>query len=341
MMSITYKEICQFFENKNEIHKIQELAKKFPAFGIFQYLLDHKKAFSHKDDIQLTFVQAKDFLEKFLAGNLAQKDVNYLFNAILQSEKNFRIIYSLLEQNRATLSQLEEIKEYKNGLPVHEVLEQINQLKNNAKHQPKYDLSSKKIVTGILSVAAIFLILFLLPLELHKDLNDYYSFDESVPLEFNESGLRGNEESTVITDPDYKQFKFRFNQGMADYLAQEYSNALNEWTGLESKLNIIKTKPGFDRKDEYNFILYNALCRIALYLSNNENIDKEFKQKHLKEAINLFKKLPLNNDMEKYYYSLALGLTNDKVKALKILSSINKNSDYYSKRIILEEQLRE
>lgn len=340
-MSITYKEICQFFENSNDIHKLEELMNKFPVYGIFLFLLEHKGATGHQDEIHLTFEQAEDFLEKFLAGHLTKNDANYLLNAILQTERNFQILYSRIEQNVNAITYLEEADEAEDRLSVGEILNQLKHLKYIDTYQNKNYYNRKKIVAGIVTIAAMFLILFLLPIELQKDLNDYYSFDESVPLEFNESGLRGNNKAESITDPDYKQFKFQFNQGMADYLAQEYSNALKQWTGLEDKLNIIKTEPGFDKKDEYNFIVYNALCRVALYLSDKENVDKALKQKHLKKAINLFEKLPLNSDIEKYYYALALGLINQKEKALGILSSVNKKSDYYTKKIILEEQLNE
>ena len=194
---------------------------------------------------------------------------------------------------------------------------------------------------GILAIASVLLVIFLIPAQLDKNLNGLYNYDEKVPLDFDHSILRGGTQYKEITDPDYTRYKFQFNKGMSEYLAQEYSNAISEWEVLEKDLAKLKENPFFSGKDEQNFYLYNAVCRVALYLSENEKIDTSDKNKILLKAIKLFEKLPLNSDIEIYFYSLALGLTNKKEKAVKILSSINAESNYYNKKIILEEQLKQ
>ena len=340
---LSYQEVCQFLAGKSDLTQLKELEKSIPVYGIFNFIKKYYHSRTHQSrEISLTFDKAEDYLEKYLSGEVNKQDAVDLIEAIISSEKNFQKLQYLIEQYALVFSNLKDVTEYENALSNREIIRQLLRLKNKKTiNNSDFHFYRKKLVTGILSVAAIFLALFLIPIQFDKDLNELYNFDEEVPLDFNQSNLRGGVLNDEITDPDYKRFKFQFNKGMSEYLAQEYANALNEWENLEGQINLLKSNPNFNSEDEKSLILYNAICRVALYLSEKENIEENEKKSFLNQSIKLFEKLPLISDIEKYHYSLALGLTGKREKALEILSSIKINSNFYNKKIILEEQLKQ
>jgi len=338
---LNYKQLCQFLTEKNELYELKELENNTPVYGIFLAMQENYSLHVHNpEEINLTFIKTEDYLEKYLAGNLTKQEAKILTEAILNSEKNFKKLKFIIEEHaKAILDQTNE-PEYKKILSNKEILIQLLRLQSR-KVNFNFHFYRKKIAVGILSVASVLLILFLVPIQINKDLNELYSFDENTPLDFNHSTLRGGTFDNKIDDPEYNRFKFQFNKGMSEYLAQEYSNALSEWEVLEKDLAIYKNNRFFSDKDEQDYNLYNAVCRVALYLSKNESLNESDKIENINKALYLFEKLPLNSDIEKYYYSLALGLTDNKEKALKMLGSIDLNSDYYNKRVVLEEQLKQ
>ena len=102
----------------------------------------------------------------------------------------------------------------------------------------------------------------------------------------------------------------------------------------------MKDNPNFSESDRQDYLLYNAVCRVALFLSEDKTVKQNDRLRLLNESLELFKQLALTNDAEKYYYALALALNKNENKALEILSSINNPSEYYNKKTILEEQLK-
>lgn len=337
---LSYTNVCRFLKEKNELTNLEGLESKIPAYGIYHFINTHYTFRAGKlRYIHLTFDKAEEYLEKYLSGNLNSHEAINLAEAIIYSKRNFKKLQFVLERHTDVVLNIKEAARQEITLSNREILLQLFRTKNKkAVSISENHIFNKKLIAAILSAAAILIILFIIPIRFNNNLDELYNFDKDVPLDFDQSNFRGNYPGKEITDPEYKKFKFQFNKGMSEYLAHDYSNALKDWKGIEEKIDQLKDNPDYNPRDEKDFILYNALCRIALYLSKKENYDNNRKQL-LKEAINLFEKLPLNSDIEKYYYALVLGLAGNKNKALKILSSIDINSAYYDKKIVLEEQL--
>jgi hypothetical protein len=337
---LSYSELYAFLQGQKDLDKLAELQKNMAVYGIFGLMKKSMAIHStYPAERNLTFNKAEEYLEKYLTGNLKMSEATQLSEAILSSERNFTILNHVIEQHSAILASYNEQSKYDDAISNSEILQQLRKFKDkNPKHS--YNSYIKKIVAGLISIAALFFILLMLPIQINNSLDDLYSYDNNVPLDYKDSTLRGTLPAEEVSDPDYRKFKFQFYKGMSEYLAQEYANALSEWEGLEDKLTALKNNSFFNEKDRRDFILYNAVCRIALYLSENEKPDESEREKLLNKAIELFKKLPVNSDAEKYYYALALGLKKNNSKALTVLSSITSNSEYFRKKIILEEQLR-
>jgi len=338
--NISYNEVCAFLLGKADLAKVAELEKNTPLYGILGFLKQSYIMHSASPtETILTFKKADEYLEMYLAGNLTKGAANELSEAILNSERNFRVLNHLIEQHATALASYTEQSEYGEAVSDNEIVQQLRKFKDkNPKHSNMTYV--KKLAFGLISVAALFFIMIMLPVQINNDLRDLYSFDRNVPLDYNDSTLRGTLPADEISDPEYNQFKHQFEMGILEYVAREYAKALSEWKGLEDNLANFEDNPFFTEEDRREFILYNAVCRIALYLSENENLDETERKILISRAIELFKKLPVDSDAEKYYYALALGLTEKNFEALAVLRSISSSSEYYRKKIILEEQLR-
>lgn len=339
---LSYPEVCRFLKEKKGLTNLEGTESAIPAYGIYNFLQSHYTYKQDKlPDTHLTFDKAEEYLEKYLSGKLRDNEAHDLADAIIYSERNFKKLQFILERHASVIYQISEAKEQKVSMSDREMFLHLLRLKNkktvNTSHSHFYN---KKLVAGILSVAAILFILFIIPFQSYNNLDELYNFDTRVPLDFNQSNLRGYSLNNKITDPEYKKFKFQFNKGMSEYLAREYANALKDWKSLEGKVNQLKDNPDYNVRDEKDFILYNALCRVALYLSKKDDKNNN-REQLLNEAVNLFEKLPINSDIEKYYYALVLGLKGNKNKAIEILNSINIHSAYYDKKIVLQEQLNQ
>ena len=339
--NISYKELCAFLMGKADLAKVSALEKETPLYGIFGFLRKSYVIHSASPaEINLTFEKAEEYLETYLAGNLTKAEAIELSEAIISSERNFKLLNHIIEEHAAALEAgYIEQSEYNETISESEILQQLSKLKDK---NPTHNNNNyvKRIAVGLISVAALFFILIMLPVQINSDLKDLYSFDHNVPLDFNDSTLRGTLPADEITNPEYSQFKLQFSIGMSEYLAQEYASALSEWKSIEDNMKNLENNSFFNEKDRREFILYDAVCRIALYLSENESLDKSNRKELLNKTIELFKKLPVDSDAEKYYYALALGLAEQNSEALGILGSISNDSEYYRKKIILEEQLR-
>ena len=338
---LSYQDVCKFISGEKDLAKLSELEKETPVYGIFSLLKNNFTVLTHyADESSLTFNESEAYLEKYLAGNFDKHDAYALTRAILASERNFKKINYIIEQHAIAIAEMKNQAGSEHPISDKEILIQLLKLKNQ-KPDNNFHFHRKKIISGMLAAAAVLLILIILPLNFDNDIEKLYNFDQEVPLDYNNSALRGAEENKEITDSAYNQFKFQFNKGMSEYLAQEYAKALEEWQPLQKQFNSIQDNTYFTETDKNDFILYNAVCRIALSVSEKYVTTQNDKQKLLQRSLRLFKQLPLNNDTEKYYYALALALNNNDNHALKVLSSINNSSEYYDKKIILEEQIKQ
>jgi hypothetical protein len=335
---ISYVDVCKFISDKKDIPLLKILEKETPLYGILFYLQKHHKMHKYSSqEKELTFLEIENYLEKYLAGNFNKQDALKLNTAILNSEKNFKKLFYLIEQNTRALSDIQYVSEFKPAKSNNDILLQLATLKES---KPFFHLYRKQIFTGLLSALVIFMVFLLLPDKVNNDLAEYYNFSDSVPLDVNAAILRGGVLNNKTTDSTYNQYKQKFNRGMAEYLAQEYTGALSVWDSIEKELPQLRANSFFTEADERDFNLYNAVCLLALYLSKKETNDSSANETALNQAIQIFQKLPLNSDVEKYYYALALCLENENDKALTLLNAINLKSEYYNKRIILENHIK-
>ena len=296
---LSYQDICKFISGGKDIPGIKELEKDAPVYGIFNLLKDSFTVLTHyTDESSLTFEESEHYLEKYLAGNFDKSDAYSLTCSILSSERNFKKLNYLIEQHAIAITGVDNQEGYKHALTSKEILIQLLKLKNAEPAEHLY-FRRKKVIAGILSIAAVLLFIMILPLNFDKEIEQMYNFDQEVPLNYNNSSLRGAENNKEITDSAYNQFKFQFNKGMSEYLAQEYAKALDDWQPLEKDFNKIKDNRYFTESDKQDFLLYNAVCRVALYLSGDNTLKQNDKMQLLKESLALFKQLPLTNDAEK------------------------------------------
>ncbi len=330
-----YKDICDFLTNKSDVIPFEDHLHREPGYGIFaeiKLISGSLNGTNYKDYI--TYAEAEEFLEHYLAGTLSAKEAQFLKKAILGSEKAFVKIIKKIEMQISAISEAEKNKS--TGLSI-EAKQSSKLVTANKKHI----VNDSAIISSILAIAAIFLILFILPIQFQQNLDDLYNFDSNAPLDYQTLNLRGAASSTTNGDPDYKLFQQQFKVGMSNYLAQEYSSAISEWQKIEEKLPILRKKPGFVETDEKQLKLYSALSFLGMALSKNSELSEQEKKQSLLDALNQFKEMTWQNDTTKYYFALTLALNNRVDKAQDLLNDINSKSTMHRKKVVLEERLNQ
>ncbi len=331
----TYKNICDFLTGKTDVIPFYNHLQREPGYGIFTEIKlksGSTNGTNYKDFI--TYAEAEEFFEHYLAGTLSAKEAQFLKKVILGSEKAFIKIKRKIEMQISAISEAEKNKS--TGLSM------------DAKQSSKLVIANKKhivndsaIISSILAIAAIFLILFILPIQFQQNLDDLYNFDSNTPLDYQTLNLRGAASNTNNGDPDYKLFQQQFKVGMSNYLAQEYSSAISEWQKVEDKLPILRKKPGFVDTDEKQLKLYSALSFLSMALSKKSELSEQEKKQSLLNALDQFKEMTWQNDTTKYYFALTLALNNRVDKAKDLLNDINSKSTMHRKKVVLEERLNQ
>lgn len=338
---ISYEDIKQFLIGKKEIEFINKMSEKYPVYGLFITIQKlGSPLINYSENVDFTFDDAEEFLQDYLAGTLNVKSATKILNAITSSESNFeKLIYKINENIKAIEETSLHNKVFEHQKENKEILSILDKIKSNYITPNQFFLQHRKSVYIILSTAAILLVLFLSPIQLQNELEDYYNFDETVPLDYSYSEMRDSYLLHADKIDGLQDFENNFKQGMADYLAHDYRNAIKEWDGLETKLLKLKENPEFNSEYEEDYYLYSAVSYLALSLSETEKNTDDERNILIKQSLKLFDKVLIDSDFKRYYYALSLALNRQERKALENLSVINDSSTFYPKRVVLEEQL--
>jgi len=335
---ISYDEIYQFVTGKKELEKLKKLTDEIPGYGIFSFIQKvNSPLINFNSEVDFTFSDAEEYLEDYFAGTLNVDSATHLSNAIIAGEKNYlKLIYKINENAKAIIA---ANKRNDTNLPFenHQLIEKISVLSYTNKNV----LGNRKYVYGILSAAATLLILFFVPFQIPKDLSHYYTFDDSLPLDYNLSTLRNSDAGEFENLPSYKSFEFKFKQGISEYLVKDYAAALREWDGIENELSELKKEAEYNSEYEDHFYLYKAVSQIALAQSQNVNLSQAQKMELLNNSLKIFKMVKIESDAKKYYYALCLALTGNAIEAEFFLKLIDNKSEFYAKKMILQEQIIE
>jgi hypothetical protein len=341
-----YNKLCTYLSGGEAISPFNGQLADHPLLGIFSEIkMKSSRAASQIDAPSLSLEKIEMYFEKYLAGNLNKEDVEILKDAICSSEKIFSLIMKKIKVHEATITgtakniptdwsrsdeELANKMFYK---------EEKNQ--NELVLKERFVRKNTLVINAILTAAAIFLVLFLLPIEFQQNLDELYSFDTNVPLGYEESGLRGSVATGQIHDPDYKLFRQIFKEGMASYLVKDYGQALKEWQKISAAPSLRNKMDEFPGKEKEQLNLYRAMSFLGLALSVKDEPTKDEKKESLIQAINLFRAMDIKDDTTKYYYALSLALNNNADQARTILKGIIPKSKMFQKRVVLEERLNQ
>ncbi|RMH61215.1 MAG: hypothetical protein D6677_12250 [Calditrichaeota bacterium] len=135
-------------------------------------------------------------------------------------------------------------------------------------------------------------------------LRDRLNFQDTPPLAFNSTIMRGNNELSTSEEKI-------FIQGIKAYLACDYDNALIQWSRLDPKTALRK-----------NVWFYKALSHVAL--ASDKRLPEKIQRVHARQAVHLFQKnLHPDNETEIYFYVLALLLNGEPDAAREWVSRIH------------------
>ncbi len=341
-----YNELCTYLRGKSSTSPFRDRITDTLLLGIFTEIkIKSGSEENHVDGLPLSLEKIDMYFEKYLSGNLSGEDADILKDAICSSEKIFSLIMKKIKVHEATLTGTainiptdwsRSDEELANKMLYKE--------ENNQKElvlKEHFIRKNTLVINAILTAAAVFLILFLLPIEFQQNLDELYTFDSAVPLGYEESGLRGSVAADQNHNPDYKLFRQIFKEGMASYLVKDYGQALREWQRITVDPSLKNKMDGFPEKEKEQLKLYKAMSFLGLALSEKDGPTKAEKEESLMQAINLFKAMDIKDDTTKYYYALSLALNNNANQARIILKGIIPKSKMFQKRVVLEERLNQ
>jgi len=341
MEKVNYSELRNFLLNDFDDVKFKSIINNEI---IVEFLETIKTSTENQDENvkPLTFYFIEKCLEKFIKGNLLISEASALKTNILRYKlTGERFLYKIYTHIEAM--------ESLNGDSLDKPFAESNSvllefIKGNKKVSSKdfiFPINKENTIKITLGAAAVFLVLFLAPIQFEQNLNSLYNFDEEIPVGYYASALRGaTDQNSEILHEDYRKFQYSFKNGMADYLSKDYKAAVSIFEISINNLSQLKKIAGFKKEDEQNLYIYNAFSHLALSLSNVNNYSSEQKQLAISSAIKSFQSLPIENDTSNYYLALSLALNHNSEMALSILSKISSKSHLNESRIILEEQIK-
>jgi hypothetical protein len=334
---ISYEEIYQFLTNKDQITKINELAKNNPGYGIFLTVQKlSSPLINFNNEVEFTFSEAEKYLEDYFAGTMSVDDATRLANAIIASKTNFIKLLHKINENTIAVHKAGQ-STLTPPVPNQEIRNKI--LSVSSYNKKLFNI--RKLSYGLLASAAILLILFFIPLNFNEELSDLYNYDGSPPLTYTESTFRNSDMENLDDNPAYRKFDTKFKLGISEYLVRNYAAALEEWKGLDAELLLLQNEANHKSHYVDKYYLYKALSMIAMSLSDKYNLDKNHKEQLLQETLLIFKKLQTDSDAGKFYYALTLALTANFSEAQKVLTTIESTSGFYNKGLALLEQIRD
>ncbi|MCG8607813.1 hypothetical protein MJD09_22865 [bacterium] len=162
-----------------------------------------------------------------------------------------------------------------------------------------------------------------------------YVYDQVVPYDPDSSSLRSATEAAASLGSRLS----RFEQGMSEYLARNYTAAVRIFASLETSLRSAKesiSSQSGDWQFYANFHLYSGLSYFALSRTErdlDENLRTEHAQKaitHLTQAYDWAKGQEFaDRDALIYFLGLAHGLSGNEEVAVRYLNEVKAASEFY------------
>lgn len=167
-----------------------------------------------------------------------------------------------------------------------------------------------------------------------------FNFDENVPCQYTQSGLRGGSDNYQKFSP-YNNFVNQFLIGISYYVSNDYVNAIDSWKKMDSTAQNFARQTSNEKFQlaSRDYYFFRGVSHLALSVSENDKLElsEQKRKSHLNEAINFLLKanelISLNKfdneDREIYHLGIAFGLSGQKEFALEQLNKLKPESQYF------------
>lgn len=302
---------------KGEVDTQEEMLFKTHCEA-YHFLLELQKQNTANISAANTFLfeDVERIIEKWFAGSSTVSELAGLKQAVLTTPKTLKHLQVLLEAHAQSMEQIPP--NVLNNIPVKE-----SRLKL---------IFTNRYVQAAVAMVAVLLVVLLLPLQYEKNIAEHYNFDNKVPADFNISLMRGNGDGVDSSDQAQAKFRNQFHKGMADYLVNNYSVAVEVWKKIEPEFKSLQKGEILSLKEQQNYNFYYGVSNLALYLSTKPGLNDVQKQEKLDRALLLFKHIPQKKDVHLYFNALAFASKKMYTKSKKMLNKIDDSSMYKLKR---------